>query len=91
MAINIPIITTFVNTGIQAADKQLKKFGTSSKNVASAVGGLSLAFGTVQQVLGPAITAASDMQESICSFGRPIYGPIQASRFGRRRGFWHIW
>lgn len=65
MAINIPIITTFVNTGIQAADKQLKKFGTSSKNVASAVGGLSLAFGTVQQVLGPAITAASNMQESM--------------------------
>ena len=65
MAINIPIITTFVNTGIQAADKQLKKFGTSSKNFASAVGGLSLAFGTVQQVLGPAITAASNMQESM--------------------------
>jgi hypothetical protein len=65
MAINIPIITTFVNTGIQAADKQLKKFGTSAKSVAGAVGGLSLAFGTVQQVLGPAITAASNMQESM--------------------------
>ena len=65
MAINIPIITTFVNTGIQAADKQLKKFGTSSKSVATAVGSLSIAFGTVQQVLGPAITAASNMQESM--------------------------
>ena len=37
MAINIPIITSFVNTGIQAADTQLKKFGTSAKAVAGAV------------------------------------------------------
>jgi hypothetical protein len=65
MAINIPIITSFVNTGIQAADKQLKKFGTSAKTVAGAVGGLSLAFGTVKSVLGPAIAAASDMEESL--------------------------
>jgi len=65
MAINIPIITSFVNTGIQAADKQLKSFGTSAKTVAGAVGGLSLAFGTVQSVLGPAIKAASDMEESL--------------------------
>jgi uncharacterized protein YukE len=74
MAINIPIITSFVNTGIQAADKQLKSFGTSAKTVAGAVGGLSLAFGTVQSVLGPAIKAASDMQESLSKvnvvFGR---------------------
>ena len=65
MAINIPIITSFVNTGIQAADKQLKAFGTSAKTVAGAVGGLSLAFGTVQSVLGPAIKAASNMEESL--------------------------
>ena len=65
MAINIPIITSFVNTGIQAADKQLKTFGTSAKTVAGAVGGLSLAFGTVQSVLGPAIKAASNMEESL--------------------------
>ena len=65
MAINIPIITSFVNTGVQAADKQLKKFGTSAKTVAGAVGGLSLAFGTVKSVLGPAIAAASDMEESL--------------------------
>ena len=65
MAINIPIITSFVNTGVQAADKQLKKFGTSAKTVAGAVGGLSLAFGTVKSVLGPAIAAASNMEESL--------------------------
>lgn len=65
MAINIPIITSFVNTGVQAADKQLKQFGTSAKTVAGAVGGLSLAFGTVQSVLGPAIKAASNMEESL--------------------------
>ena len=65
MAINIPIITSFVNTGIQAADKQLKTFGTSAKTVAGAVGGLSLAFGTVKSVIGPAITAASNMEESL--------------------------
>jgi uncharacterized protein YukE len=65
VAINIPIITSFVNTGIQAADKQLKTFGTSAKTVAGAVGGLSLAFGTVQSVLGPAIKAASNMEESL--------------------------
>lgn len=65
MAINIPIITSFVNTGVQAADKQLKKFGTSAKTVAGAVGGLSLAFGTVKSVLGPAISAASNMEESL--------------------------
>jgi hypothetical protein len=65
VAINIPIITSFVNTGVQAADKQLKAFGTSAKTVAGAVGGLSLAFGTVQSVLGPAIKAASNMEESL--------------------------
>lgn len=65
MAINIPIITSFVNTGIQAADKQLKSFGTSAKTVASAVGGFSLAIGTVKSVLGPAIQAASNMEESL--------------------------
>jgi hypothetical protein len=65
MAINIPIITSFVNTGIQAADKQLKKFGTSAQAVAGAVGGLSIAFGTVKSVIGPAISAASNLQESM--------------------------
>jgi uncharacterized protein YukE len=74
MAINIPIITSFVNTGIQAADKQLKSFGTSAKTVAGAVGGFSLAVGTVQSVLGPAIKAASNMEESLSKvnvvFGR---------------------
>jgi hypothetical protein len=65
VAINIPIITSFVNTGIQAADTQLKKFGTSAKTVAGAVGGLSIAFGTVKSVIGPAITAASNLQESM--------------------------
>jgi hypothetical protein len=65
VAINIPIITSFVNTGIQAADTQLKKFGTSAKTVAGAVGGFSIAFGTVKSVIGPAITAASNLQESM--------------------------
>ena len=65
MAINIPIITSFVNTGIQAADTQLKKFGTSAKAVAGAVGGFSIALGTVKSVIGPAITAASNLQESM--------------------------
>jgi hypothetical protein len=65
MAINIPIITSFVNTGIQAADKQLKTFGTSAKTVAGAVGTLSIAFTTVKSVIGPAITAASNIEESL--------------------------
>jgi hypothetical protein len=65
VAINIPIITSFVNTGIQAADTQLKKFGTSAKTVAGAVGGFSIALGTVKSVVGPAITAASNLQESM--------------------------
>jgi uncharacterized protein YukE len=65
MAINIPIITSFVNTGVQAADKQLKAFGTSAKTVAGAVGGFSLALGTVKSVIGPAIAAASNMEESL--------------------------
>jgi uncharacterized protein YukE len=74
MAINIPIITSFVNTGVQAADKQLKQFGTSAKNVAGAVAGFSLAVGTVKSVIGPMITAASNMQEALSKvnvvFGR---------------------
>jgi len=65
MAINIPIITSFVNTGIQAADKQLRTFGTSAKTVAGSVGTLSIAFSTVKSVVGPAITAASNMEESL--------------------------
>ena len=65
MAINIPIITSFVNTGIQAADTQLKKFGTSAATVAKAAGGLTIAFGTIKSVIGPAITAASNLQESM--------------------------
>jgi hypothetical protein len=74
VAINIPIITSFVNTGVQAADKQLKAFGTSAKTVAGAVGGFSLALGTVKSVIGPAIAAASNMEESLSKvnvvFGR---------------------
>ena len=74
MAINIPIITSFVNTGVQAADKQLKAFGTSAKNVAGAVAGFSLAVGTVKSVIGPMISAASNMQEALSKvnvvFGR---------------------
>lgn len=65
MAINIPIITSFVNTGIQAADKQLRTFGTSAKTVAGSVGTLSIAFSTVKSVVAPAITAASNMEESL--------------------------
>jgi uncharacterized protein YukE len=84
MAINIPIITSFVNTGIQAADKQLKTFGTSAKTVAGAVGGFSLAVGTIKSVIGPAITAASDMQESLSKvnviFGR---GAKDVEKFAR--------
>jgi uncharacterized protein YukE len=84
MAINIPIITSFVNTGVQAADKQLKSFGTSAKTVAGAVGGFSLAIGTVKSVIGPAITAASNMEESLSKvnviFGR---GAKDVERFAR--------
>jgi uncharacterized protein YukE len=84
MAINIPIITSFVNTGVQAADKQLKAFGTSAKTVAGAVGGFSLAIGTVKSVIGPAITAASNMEESLSKvnviFGR---GAKDVERFAR--------
>jgi hypothetical protein len=84
MAINIPIITSFVNTGIQAADKQLKTFGTSAKTVAGAVGGFSLAIGTIKSVVGPAITAASNMQESLAKvnviFGR---GAKDVEKFAR--------
>jgi hypothetical protein len=84
MAINIPIITSFVNTGVQAADKQLKAFGTSAKTVAGAVGGFSLAIGTVKSVIGPAITAASNMEESLSKvnviFGR---GAKDVQQFAR--------
>jgi hypothetical protein len=84
MAINIPIITSFVNTGVQAADKQLKSFGTSAKTVAGAVGGFSLAIGTVKSVIGPAITAASNMEESLSKvnviFGR---GAKDVQQFAR--------
>jgi uncharacterized protein YukE len=84
MAINIPIITSFVNTGVQAADKQLKAFGTSAKAVAGAVGGFSLAVGTIKSVIGPAITAASNMEESLSKvnviFGR---GAKDVEKFAR--------
>jgi hypothetical protein len=84
MAINIPIITSFVNTGVQAADKQLKAFGTSAKAVAGAVGGFSLAVGTIKSVIGPAITAASNMEESLSKvnviFGR---GAKEVEKFAR--------
>jgi len=84
VAINIPIITSFVNTGVQAADKQLKAFGTSAKNVAGAVGGFSLAVGTIKSVIGPAITAASNMEESLSKvnviFGR---GARDVEKFAR--------
>jgi hypothetical protein len=66
MAINIPIITSFVNTGVQAADKQLKKFGTSAAASCRCRWRFkSIAFGTVKSVIGPAISAASNMEESL--------------------------
>ena len=84
MAINIPIITSFVNTGIQAADKQLKAFGTSAKTVAGSLGTLGIAFSTVKSVIGPAITAASNMEESLSKvnviFGK---GANEVEKFAR--------
>ena len=72
MAINIPILTTFNNTGLQKAQKAFQGFSASTAVVGAAIGGVVTAVGAMAF---KAVQAASDLNEAI-SKTNVIFGAI---------------
>jgi len=72
MAINIPILTTFNNTGLQKAQKAFQGLTASTALVGAAVGGVVTAVGAMAY---KAVQAASDLNEAI-SKSNVVFGAI---------------
>lgn len=73
MAIRIPIISEFSDKGIKQAQYELGKLDSNVQKAGyilnRAILPAAAAFGTLTQVIGPAVTAASNMQESMSKVG----------------------
>lgn len=72
MAINIPILTTFNNTGLQKAQKAFSGLTASTAVVGAAIGGVVTAVGAMAY---KAVQAASDLNEAV-SKTNVIFGAI---------------
>jgi hypothetical protein len=72
MAINIPIITTFSDKGINAAQKAFKGLGTSLPLVGAAIAGAVTGVGVLAY---KSVQAASDLEEAL-SKNRVVFGAI---------------
>ena len=72
MAINIPILTTFNNTGLQKAQKAFQGLTASTALVGAAVGGVVTAVGAMAY---KAVQAASDLNEAI-NKSNVVFGAI---------------
>jgi hypothetical protein len=72
MAINIPILTTFNNTGLQKAQKAFQGLTASTAIVGAAIGGVVTAVGAMAY---KAVQAASDLNEAV-SKTNVIFGAI---------------
>ena len=81
MAINIPIITTFSDKGINAAQKAFKGLGSSLPLVGAAIAGAVTGVGVLAY---KSVQAASDLQEAL-SKNRVVFGAIsvEVSAFAR--------
>jgi len=73
MAIRIPIISEFSDKGIKQAQYEFNKLDSNVQKAGyvlnKAILPAAAAFGTLTQVIGPAVTAASNMQESMSKVG----------------------
>jgi len=76
MAINIPIVTAFVDKGIEAAEKAFGKFGKTGVLVGAAFAAVSTA---VVAGLGLSVKAAAEDQRSQELLEKQLYNTLRAS------------
>jgi hypothetical protein len=76
MAINIPIITTFSDAGIGAAEKVFKKFGKTGALVGAAV---TAAFGAAAVGITKALQAAAEDQKSVALLDKQLRNSVGAT------------
>jgi hypothetical protein len=69
MAINIPIITTFSDSGLTAANKKIQMFGKQFPGIGLAIAGVTAAIGAVGAAAFSAVQKASDLNEQISKAG----------------------
>jgi len=77
MAINIPIVTAFSDTGIKAAEKAFGKFGKTGVAVGAAFAAVSTA---VVAGLGLSVKAAAEDQRSQELLAKQLYNTLSASQ-----------
>jgi hypothetical protein len=77
MAINIPIITSFSDAGIGAAEKVFKKFGKTGAIVGAAV---TAAFGAAAVGITKALQAAADDQKSVALLEKQLKNSVGATK-----------
>lgn len=84
MAINIPIITTFSDSGLTAANKKIQMFGKQFPGIGLAIAGVTAAVGAVGAAAYSAVQKASDLNEQISKAG-VIFGQSsqQVENFAR--------
>lgn len=76
MAINIPIITTFSDAGIGAAEKVFQKFGKTGAIVGAAV---TAAFGAAAVGITKALQAAAEDQKSVALLEKQLRNSVGAT------------
>jgi len=69
MAINIPIITTFSDSGLTAANKKISMFGKQFPGIGLAIAGVTAAVGAVGAAAFSAVQKASALNEQISKAG----------------------
>ena len=69
MAINIPIITTFSDSGLAAANKKISAFGKEFPGIGLAIAGVTATLGALGVAAFSAIQKASDLNEQISKAG----------------------
>ena len=77
MAINIPIITSFSDAGIGAAEKVFKKFGKTGALVGAAV---TAAFGAAAVGISKALQAAAEDQKSVALLEKQLKNTVGATK-----------
>ena len=69
MAINIPIITTFSDSGLSAANKKISSFGKKFPGIGIAMAGVTAAVGALGAAAFSAVQKASNLNEQISKAG----------------------
>ena len=69
MAINIPIITTFSDSGLAAANKKISAFGKDFPGIGLAIAGVTAAVGALGVAAFAAVQKASNLNEQISKAG----------------------